>query len=97
MVDAVPQYYSSTVNIACPDERKFKVTEKTKRFFEKLGYKIIQIDGVKAYDDEGWVLMRPSNTEPLIRVFVEGKTRHKHGQLLSLARKVLIEEIQKAA
>jgi phosphomannomutase len=97
MVDAVPQYYSSTVNMACSDEHKFKVTEKTKEFFEKLGYKIVQIDGVKAYDEEGWVLMRPSNTEPLIRVFVEGKTKRKHEQLLSLARKVLKEEIEKAA
>lgn len=97
MVDAVPQYYSSTVNMACSDEHKFKVTEKTKEFFEKLGYKIVQIDGVKAYDEEGWVLMRPSNTEPLIRVFVEGKTKRKHEQLLSLAEKVLREEIEKAA
>jgi len=97
MVDTVPQYYSSTVNMACPDEHKFKVTERTKEFFEKLGFKIILIDGVKAYDEEGWVLMRPSNTEPLIRVFVEGKTKRKHGQLLSLARKVLKEEIERAA
>jgi len=97
MVDAVPQYFSSTVNMACPDEHKFKVTEKTKEFFEKLGYKIILLDGVKAYDDEGWVLMRPSNTEPLIRVFVEGRTKRKREQLLDLAKKVLKEEIKKAA
>jgi len=96
MIGAIPKYYSSTVNMACPDEHKFKVTEKTKTFFKKLGYKIIQIDGVKAYDEEGWVLMRPSNTEPLIRIFVEGKTKQKHGQLLSLAKKVLKEEIARA-
>jgi len=97
MFDAVPKYYSSTENMACPDEHKFKVTERTKKFFEKLGFKIILIDGVKAYDEEGWVLMRPSNTEPLIRVFVEGKTKRKHAQLLSLARKVLKKEIERAA
>jgi len=97
MVDAMPKYYSSTVNIACPDEHKFKVTERTKEFFEKLGFKIILIDGVKAYDDEGWVLMRPSNTEPLIRVFVEGKTKGKHEKLLSLAKRVLGKEIERAA
>jgi len=97
MVDAVPKYYSSTENVECPDERKFKVTERTKVFFEKLGYKIFQIDGVKAYDDEGWVLIRPSNTEPLIRVFIEGKTKREHAQLLSLARKVLKEEIERAS
>jgi len=97
MVDAVPQYFSSTVNMACPDQHKFKVTAKTKEFFEKMGYQILQIDGVKAYDDKGWVLIRPSNTEPLIRVFVEGKTRGKHEQFLGLARKVLKKEIERAA
>jgi len=97
MVDAVPKYFSSTLNMACPDEHKFKVTAKTREFFRKMGYQILQIDGVKAYDHEGWVLIRPSNTEPLIRVFVEGKTRRKHGLLLGLARKVLKKEIEKAA
>jgi len=97
MVDALPKYYSSTVNITCPDEHKFAVTQRTKIFFKEQGYKIVQIDGVKAYDTEGWVLIRPSNTEPLIRVFVEGKTRRKHEQLLSRAEKMLKEEIAKAA
>jgi len=32
------------------------------------------IDGVKAYFDEGWVLVRPSGTEPLFRVFAESRT-----------------------
>jgi phosphomannomutase / phosphoglucomutase len=32
------------------------------------------LDGVKAYLDDGWVLVRPSGTEPLIRVFAESRT-----------------------
>ncbi|MCI4373071.1 MAG: phosphoglucosamine mutase [Thermoplasmata archaeon] len=31
-------------------------------------------DGVKAYFPEGWVLVRPSGTEPLFRVFAESRT-----------------------
>jgi phosphomannomutase/phosphoglucomutase len=32
------------------------------------------IDGVKAYFADGWVLVRPSGTEPLFRVFAESRT-----------------------
>ena len=31
-------------------------------------------DGVKAYFRDGWVLVRPSGTEPLFRVFAESRT-----------------------
>jgi len=29
---------------------------------------------VKVYTDEGWVLVRPSGTEPIFRVYAEAKT-----------------------
>ena len=35
---------------------------------------ISTIDGVKLDFDEGWVHLRKSNTEPIIRVYSEGKT-----------------------
>ena len=36
-----------------------------------MGYKVETIDGVKIWLEEGWVLLRPSNTQPVIRMFVE--------------------------
>jgi phosphomannomutase len=39
------------------------------------------IDGIKLIDDDGWVLMRPRNTEPIIRVSAEAKTEKKLGKL----------------
>ena len=38
-----------------------------------MGYKVETIDGVKIWLDGGWVLLRPSNTQPVIRMFVEAK------------------------
>jgi len=32
---------------------------------------IIDVDGLKVIFDEGWVLLRPSGTEDVFRVFVE--------------------------
>ena len=95
MVDKIPKYYSSTVNVPFPDEHKFTVIERLKPKFEEKGFQIIDIDGVKAQDENGWVLLRSSNTEPLIRIFAEGKTHAKLTQLLGLAERMLKEEAEK--
>ena len=41
----------------------------------------ITIDGVKIIRDDGWILIRPSGTEPLYRCFSEGKTQETSDHL----------------
>ena len=95
LIDSIPKYYNSTFNVQSPDEHKFAVTKQTKMVFAEKGYKILDIDGVKASSSDGWILVRPSNTEPLIRVFVEGKTEAKLKQLLNLAKNIVEGEVRK--
>ena len=94
IVDSIPKYYSQTVNVPCPDEIKFQITGRLKTKFRDKGFRIVDIDGVKAQDESGWVLLRPSNTEPLVRIFVEGKTKEKLQQLLELAQQMLKKEVE---
>ena len=42
-----------------------------------MGYKVETIDGVKIWLEGGWVLLRPSNTQPVIRMFVEATDESK--------------------
>jgi phosphomannomutase/phosphoglucomutase len=42
---------------------------------------VVTIDGVKIYRDDGWLLLRPSGTEPLLRLFVDAKTPQRARQL----------------
>jgi len=95
MVDSIPKYYSSTMNVPCPDEIKFNVIKRLTPKFKERGFRILEIDGVKAQEEQGWVLLRASNTEPLIRIFVEGKTHRKLTQLLELAQTILKQEVEK--
>ncbi|MEX2345337.1 MAG: phosphoglucosamine mutase [Balneolaceae bacterium] len=44
------------------------------------------VDGVKVDFEEGWVHFRKSNTEPIVRVYSEAKTRH---EAETLAQKVM--------
>jgi phosphomannomutase/phosphoglucomutase len=96
IIDEIPKYPSTTLNVPCADEVKFKVVGNLTARFQTSGFQINDIDGVKAQNKKGWVLLRPSNTEPLIRIFVEGKTQASLTELLDLAKKMLKEEVEKA-
>ena len=49
------------------------MNDELERRFLDMGYKVETIDGVKIWLDNGWVLLRPSNTQPVIRMFVEAE------------------------
>ncbi len=56
------------------------------RFAEHFaGARINSIDGVRADLDDGWVHVRPSNTEPVIRVIAEAQTQDRAQQLIDEA------------
>ncbi len=47
-------------------------------------------DGVKfLLDDDAWLMMRPSGTEPLVRIYAEASTADEVEQLLDFAEKVI--------
>jgi phosphoglucosamine mutase len=95
IIDEIPKYPSTMINVPCEDEIKFKVVDNLKDKFRVQGFQILDIDGVKAQNEKGWVLLRPSNTEPLIRIFAEGKTQASLTELSELAKKMLEEEVER--
>ena len=65
---------------------KFK--KAPKEFAGKRVKRTDRIDGLQLLlDDESWVLMRPSGTEPLVRVYAEAETPARSKQIAEEARK----------
>ena len=60
---------------------------------EYSAYPVSTIDGVKIDFEDGWVHLRPSNTEPIIRIYAEstnkGKAEGYAQKIIDLARKFL--------
>jgi phosphomannomutase len=54
------------------------------------------IDGVKVVEDDGWFLIRISNTQPLVRLTVEAKTQEALQNKVDFAEKKIVEAIQKS-
>lgn len=68
----VPTAASVKKKLECPNDKKQKALDGFARAHEKD--RVDRTDGVKVYTQEGWVLVRPSGTEPIFRVYAEAKT-----------------------
>lgn len=77
----LPQFFMHKEKRACPDKEKDGVM---KMIRQKLGNRVTSmIDGIRVdIRERGWFLVRPSGTEPLIRIYVEGRTENDLKQLL---------------
>mgnify|MGYP000681000515 CR=1 FL=1 len=78
---------------------KTKVRCEKKDIIERLKEKIQEgrcdyTDGIKVYTEDGWVLMRPSGTEPILRIYAEGKSEKEAQQLISRYRSLVEEELK---
>lgn len=66
---ATPEY-----RVACPEEKKSEIITSIVAYFKEHCERYVDIDGIRGYYDDGWFLIRQSNTEPRLSVRVEAKT-----------------------
>ena len=71
LVDSIPTYPSKKIEIDCSDAMKFTVIDQLKREMSNEYQNVNTLDGVRVELPEGWVLIRASNTSPLIRLTAE--------------------------
>ncbi|MEW5937628.1 MAG: phosphoglucosamine mutase [Candidatus Thermoplasmatota archaeon] len=72
MVDALPKFALRRARLRCPEDLKGKIME---RLDAVLGDRVmVRVDGLKMIDEEGWALIRPSGTEPIMRIVVETRS-----------------------
>lgn len=72
LFDELPVYYVIKTKYKMTRENALRVVEMVKAEFKHE--RQITIDGVKVVSRDFWVLVRPSGTEPLLRVMIEAKT-----------------------
>ena len=72
-------YYESTpeLKVGISDDIKFKVVDRVKEYCEDKGYKILLVDGVKVFFEDGTALVRASNTGPNITTRFEAKSKER--------------------
>lgn len=81
------------LHVETSDEKKFKIVEKVKEFF-KANYNVIDIDGVRVTFDDGWGLVRPSNTQPVLVLRFEARTEARLKEIQNLIESKVQEAIK---
>ena len=78
MIEDIPKYYQTEEEkIECSDETKFKVVDLVKEYVKEQNYNYIDLDGVRVEFNDGWALVRASNTGPNLTLRFEATTNEK--------------------
>lgn len=89
--DALPQYYNTPeLRIECSDEVKFLMIERIKKALDRHTVQhILDVDGLRITTDDGWWLIRASNTQGALIVRCESPTPEGFKRLLSQVKGIL--------
>ncbi|MCL4430196.1 MAG: phosphoglucosamine mutase [Chloroflexi bacterium] len=96
-IGEVPEYVTERVNIACKNEQKYKLVEQLcdalKAVFPTYN-DFSRVDGARLALKSGWLLVRASGTEPLIRLTVEGESPQAAKDITQKATALIHKQIE---
>lgn len=98
-VSKVPKYPIFRKNIQCISSAKDSVLQRASETFPKIFSGIKDqstLDGLRLVFPEAWLLVRPSGTEPVVRITVEGETAGVAEQILQKAVKEVLKLVGEA-
>ena len=85
MLSDVPKMYSTPeIRMKCPEEIKFKAVEELTEYFKSSGYDVVDIDGARITFEDGWGLVRASNTQPVLVLRFEAASEKRRDEIRNL-------------
>jgi phosphomannomutase len=82
MLDRMPRVYNTPeLRLPCEEERKFAVVAEVRDRLRQRGAEMVEIDGVRVKTEDGWWLLRASNTQAVVTVRAESMSEAGLGRL----------------
>ena len=82
LVAELPVYFASKMKVECPDdEKEFVMSSIAEEIKTTTDFELDLTDGVKILKEDGWVIIRPSGTEPIFRCFAESDSQQKANEM----------------
>ncbi|MEO0131535.1 MAG: phosphomannomutase/phosphoglucomutase [candidate division WOR-3 bacterium] len=92
LVAKIPYYYSTPeIRVPCPDELKFKIAEEIKKHFTRNHFKVLDIDGARVSFTDGWGLLRASNTQPVLVLRFEARSKERLSEIQQMFYEQLVK------
>ncbi len=90
LLEGVPVTFTTPeIRVDCPDPIKFEVVEQAKRRFREMNLEIIEVDGARIVFQDGWGLVRASNTQPVLVLRYEAGTPERLNDIRALVEGVI--------
>ena len=90
IIDALPPLHTSReLRIPCADDRKFDVIAAIATELSQQGSTVNMLDGVRVTTEDGWWLLRASNTQGALVARAEGHTEEGTRRLLAVLQYLL--------
>lgn len=84
IADEIPHFEATPeIRVEATDEDKFKVVADLANYF-KSKYETIDIDGARVLFGDGWGLVRASNTQPVLVLRFEAKTKDRLKEIIEI-------------
>lgn len=94
LVAEIPAYVLLKTKMPCPADAAGKVAAQTRKLFEgRDGVRFDDADGLRIDLPDGWLCVRASNTEPIMRIFAEAADKQAAEALISQVQKIADEII----
>lgn len=75
IVGQLPKYHIVKEKIYCPPVKAHSVVSEVKKLYSSQ--EINMVDGIKVEKEDGWIQIRASATEPMIRIISESRSKEK--------------------
>lgn len=96
LLNGINKYYSTKeLKIKVNDDDKFKIVDEVLEYAKEKNYDILTIDGVKVKFNDGFALVRASNTGPNITMRYEGNTMERLEEIKKEFNNLLDEIIRR--
>jgi phosphomannomutase/phosphoglucomutase len=73
LADVPETFNTPEIRVDCEDDKKFDLVRAVTAHYKKT-HNVIDIDGARVLFEEGWGLVRASNTQPALVLRFEGKS-----------------------
>jgi len=92
IIATLPEYFSTAeTRIDCPESAKSGAIKRIRDYLA-AAEQVITVDGVRVVFDDGWGLVRASNTSPKIVARCEGTSKEALTRICSIMKTAIVEE-----
>jgi len=81
--DLPPSFCTPEIRMECADDKKFEVVSRAKKQLESKGYRVNPIDGARVEFEDGWGLVRASNTQAVLVLRFEATSERRLKEIKS--------------